>query len=116
MFIFPLILNDVSKSLLTIFPQIKCSKNKKSKLIKNKKIYQKIRHFIGIMISHIVCWRLKVDIVDTQSGMKGFENIRILQDHKFISQKFFLDIGPFINPETSFLFIKLIPTLKHLPI
>jgi hypothetical protein len=35
---------------------------------------------------------LKVEIVDTQSGMKGFENIRMLKNYKFISQKFFLDI------------------------
>lgn len=67
-------------------------KNKKSKLIKNKNIYQKLRHFIGIIISHFVCWSLKVEIVDTQSGMKGFDNLGILKSYKFISQKFFLDI------------------------
>lgn len=67
-------------------------KNKKSKLIKSTNLYQKIRHLIGIVISYIVCLFLGINIMDTQSGMKGFENIKILKKKKFISERFFLDI------------------------
>ena len=68
-------------------------KNKKSRLIKkNITSYQKIRHLIGTIISHVVCLFIGIDTVDTQSGMKGFININFLRKNKFISQKFFLDI------------------------
>jgi len=68
-------------------------KNKKSKLVrKNINFYQKIRYLIGITISFIVCLFLQVSIVDTQSGMKGFTNFKILKKKKFISERFFLDI------------------------
>ena len=68
-------------------------KNKKSKLIrKNINLYQKIRYLIGIVISYIVCLFLQINIMDTQSGMKGFINLKLLRKKKFISERFFLDI------------------------
>jgi len=68
-------------------------KNKKSRLIKkNITSYQKVRHLIGTIISHIVCLFIGINTVDTQSGMKGFINTNFLRKNKFISQRFFLDI------------------------
>lgn len=81
-------LNKLKKQKLVIIDR----KNKKSKLIKNINIYQKIRQTIGVIISYLVCWYLKIEIVDTQAGLKGFDNIKILKKKKFISEKFFLDL------------------------
>ena len=68
-------------------------KNKKSLLKKEKtNLYQKIRYFIGILITHVVCFFLKIETIDTQSGMKGFDNLDTLKDKKFVSKRFFLDI------------------------
>ena len=68
-------------------------KNKKSKLLKRKtSLYQKIRQFIGRIISFIINIFLEINILDTQSGMKGFINSKELKNINFISKKFFLDV------------------------
>ncbi len=68
-------------------------KNKKSLLRKDKtNLYQKIRHFVGNLITHIVCFFLHMEAIDTQSGMKGFDNIETFKNKKFVSKRFFLDI------------------------
>ncbi len=68
-------------------------KNKKSLLKKEKtNLYQKIRHFLGKLITYIVCFFLKMEAIDTQSGMKGFDNLDTLKNKKFVSKRFFLDI------------------------
>ena len=68
-------------------------KNKKSKLLKRKtSLYQKIRQFIGRVISFIINIFLDINILDTQSGMKGFINSKKLKKLNFISKKFFLDV------------------------
>ena len=68
-------------------------KNKKSLLKKEKtNLYQKIRHLVGNLITHIVCFFLQMEAIDTQSGMKGFDNLDTLKDKRFISKRFFLDI------------------------
>ena len=68
-------------------------KNKKSRLIKkNISLYQKIRHLIGTIISYVVCSFIGIDTVDTQSGMKGFINVKFLKKNKYVSKRFFLDV------------------------
>ncbi len=68
-------------------------KNKKSLLKKEEtNLYQKIRHFVGNLITHFVCFFLQMEAIDTQSGMKGFDNLVTLKNKKFVSKRFFLDI------------------------
>jgi len=68
-------------------------KNKKSRLSKKSiSLYQKIRYLIGIIIAYVVCKFIGINTVDTQSGMKGFINIKSLKSKKFISKRFFLDV------------------------
>ncbi len=39
-----------------------------------------------------MCSFIGINTVDTQSGMKGFINVKFLKKNKFISKRFFLDV------------------------
>tara|TARA_B100001057_G_scaffold500254_1_gene614314 strand:- start:6234 stop:6950 length:717 start_codon:yes stop_codon:yes gene_type:complete len=68
-------------------------RSKKNKTIIEKfSIYKFLRFFVGNLISLITRYLLKINIKDTQAGLKGFNNLPELKKTDFVSKKFFLDI------------------------
>ncbi len=68
-------------------------RSKKNKLIIKKfSFYKILRYLMGNLISLITRFFLKINIKDTQAGLKGFNNLPELKKTNFISKKFFLDI------------------------
>lgn len=86
-------------------------RHKKSKIItKNLKLYQHTRIILSYLLNRLISYFLKFDNLtyDTQSGLKGFKNIKVLKNKKFISNRFFLDlelINFFYINKLSFCFI-----------
>ena len=70
--------------------------NRRSKgnkvIIKKFSVYKFLRFCMGNLISFITRIFLKINIKDTQAGLKGFKNYSKLKKIKFVSKKFFVDI------------------------
>ena len=88
-------------------------RHKKSKIIKKDlNLYGLLRFILGYMISLFLKITIKLDAnnIDTQAGLKGFKKIKGLKSHRFISNKFFLDI------ELIYLYSKLSKKIISLPV
>lgn len=79
-------------------------------LEKNFSLYKYLRKSISYILNKIINYYLNFEnlTLDTQSGLKAFQNLKIFKKKKFISNKFFLDIELihlFKNKKISFCFI-----------
>jgi glycosyltransferase involved in cell wall biosynthesis len=88
-------LNKVIKGLLEGNDFVLINRrNKYSKIVNKLDLYKVLRKIVGYILGKIFYLFLKLDISgsDTQAGLKAFKKIRNFDKHKFISNKFFLDV------------------------